>query len=89
MKLYALKTIIRGNETIKPKTVFDAKGKEADDLRDLRAARPATVEEIRDAETATAIANGQYQPPVTTTAADAVMPPSGAVGDPNSTPKGA
>ena len=89
MKMYALKTIIRGNETIKPKTVFEAKGKEADDLRDLRAARPATVEEIRDAETAIAIANGQYQPPVAATKEDTVMPPSGAIGDPNSTPKGA
>lgn len=90
MKMYALKTIVRGDEVIKPKTVFESKGKEADDLRDIKAARPATVEEIQDAETAQAIANGQVVPPAAATVNSAVpMPPSGAIGDPNSTPKGA
>ena len=91
-KLYALSRIILEDDKVVPRhTVFDATVAQAKQFDTLKAARPATEDEINAAKEAAAIANGSAfiegpspNDPAPTTA---MKPDSGAPGDPQSPPK--
>lgn len=93
-KLYALTQVLLGEDKLVPRhTVFDATPAQAKQLDALKAARPATAEEIALAKEAAAIEDGTAflengPSPNDPSPADAVKPTSGAPGDPQSPPKG-
>lgn len=101
-KLYSLTQIILAEDkVIERNTVFDATVAQAKQFDKLKAARPATEQEIKAAEKAAAEADGTAFLANAETAArpavdaqpargavDISMPDSGAPGDPQSKPKG-
>ena len=58
VKLYSKTKILRGEEVIPARTVFDATPSEARQFDALKSARPATAEEIKAHAEAQAKANG-------------------------------
>lgn len=92
-KLYALHQIILEDDKVVPRhTVFDATPAQAKQFDALKAARPATAEEINAAKEAAAIADGsafaEGPSPNDPAPVESVKPASGAPGDPQSPPKG-
>lgn len=101
-KLYSLTQIILAEDKVVERNkVFDATVAQAKQFDKLKAARPATEQEIKAAEKAAAEADGSAFSENAETAArpavdaqpvrgavDISMPDSGAPGDPQSKPKG-
>lgn len=90
-KMFALNRIIRADdEVVERHTVFDATPAEANHLDALKAARPATADEIKAAAHKAAIADGTAygEIPVVTKAEHLEIPPTDADGDPKALPKG-
>lgn len=93
-KMYALNQIILAEDKVVPRhTVFDATPAEAKSLDALKAARPATADEVAAAKEAAAIEDGTAflengPSPNDPAPAESVKPTSGAPGDPQSPPKG-
>ena len=93
-KMYALHQIILNDDTVVPRhTVFDATPAQAKQFDALKAARPATAEEVAAAKEAAAISDGTMflengPSPNDPSPADNLKPASGAPGDPQSPPKG-
>lgn len=92
-KMYALNRIILEEDKVVPRhTVFDASPAQAKQFDALKAARPATAEEIALAKETAAIEDGtaflEGPSPNDPEPTDAVKPVSGAPGDPQSPPKG-
>lgn len=92
-KMYALHQIILEDDKVVPRhTVFDATPAQAKQFDSLKAARPATAEEVAAANELAAKADGsafvEGPSPNDPTPAPSVKPASGAPGDPQSPPKG-
>ncbi|MBI1620014.1 hypothetical protein [Aquamicrobium zhengzhouense] len=92
-KMYALHQIILEDDKVVPRhTVFDATPAQAKQFDALKAARPATAEEVAEAKEAAAKADGsafaEGPSPNDPSPADNLKPASGAPGDPQSPPKG-
>lgn len=87
-KLLALtKIILKDGSLVERHSVFDATPAEAKQFDALKAARPATAEEVATAKEAAAVADGTafLDPEDSFTS---IKPASGAPGDPQSPPKG-
>lgn len=94
-KMFSLTKILRqdskgAEELIDKGKVFNATPDFAKQMDAIKAARPATAEEIEAAKEAEALADGSafVAPTTSDIAARASMPASGADGDPQSAPKG-
>ena len=95
-KMYALRTIIRvkdgQEETVKPRTVFDATVPEAKQYLALKSARNARADEIEAAKDADAKADGSFYETDTSSTNDASTEPlteqTSIANDPKAAPKG-